>query len=188
MFTLLQELEDIEQVNILEESIKLCEDIGKFMQPIVARIKDAVETDKNPFKEPNPLNIDKEQLASILTGLQTLANPDERAGHDILGSDRLFYVFLTALGEKNPNGDKAEKHLKNAYKNNAAYKTYYTDNLKALEMLEQPTKDDAIKDKKQKFADKVAKLSSVLQTQMNKLKALAAAKKTDTGTEEVPAK
>lgn len=187
MFTLLQELEDIKQIDILEESIKLYEDVGKFLQPIVARIKDAVETDKNPFKEPNTFNVNKEQLASILTGLQTLANADERAGHNVLGSDRLFYIFLSSLGEKNQNAVKAENHLKNAFKNNPTYKTYYENNLKALEMLEQPTKDDDIKDKKQKFADKVAKLSSVLQSQMNKLKATIAAKKTDTDAKEEPA-
>lgn len=178
MFTLLNELEEIREMSLLEESIKLCEDIGKFLQPIIAKINDAVETNKNPFSGQNPLN--KEETASIITGLKSLADADERAAHDVLGNDAKFYIFLNALGEKgNPNTDKAEKHLKSFFKNHASYKNLYTANLKKLDILEQPSKDEMIKKEKQKVADELKKLSNNLQMQMNKLKTTIAAKKTD---------
>jgi hypothetical protein len=179
MFSLLNELEEIKEIRTLTESIKLCEDIGKFLQPIIVKINDAVENDKNPFSGQNPLN--KEELASIITGLNSLSDSDERAAHDVLGDDSKFYIFLSALGEKgNPNTDKAEKHLKNFFKNHASYKTLYTNNLKKLELLEKPSKDENVKKEKQKIVDELKKISYNLQMQMNKLKTTLAAKKAET--------
>lgn len=186
MFTLLNELEDMRQVSILEESIKLCEDIGKFLQPLIAKITNAVEHNKNPFDGEGALN--KEEVASILTGLQTLANPDERAAHDVLGSDQKFYIFLKALGEKGDvNADKAEKHLKNFYQKDASYKTYFNDYMKKLSSLEEPVKDENDKKIREKFSSDVKKLSHNLQLQMNKLKTTLASKQVDKGTDKVPA-
>ncbi|MEM4260924.1 MAG: hypothetical protein QXG00_06820 [Candidatus Woesearchaeota archaeon] len=186
MFILLNELEDIKQISVLEESIKLCEDIGKFLQPLIAKISNAVEYNKNPFEGNGALN--KEETASILTGLQTLSNPDERAAHDVLGSDQKFYIFLKALGEKGDiNGDKAEKHLKNFYQKDAAYKTYFNDYLKKLSMLEKPVKDENDKKIREKFSSDIKKLSHNLQLQMNKLKTTLASKQIDKRTDKVPA-
>lgn len=186
MFTLLNELEDMRQISILEESIKLCEDVGKFLQPLVAKIANAAENNKNPFEGDGALN--KEEIASILTGLQTLSNPDERAAHDVLGSDQKFYIFLKALGEKGDvNADKSEKHLKNFYQKDAAYKTYFNDYMKKLSILEQPVKDENDKKTRDKFSADVKKLSHNLQLQMNKLKTALASKQVDKGADKVPA-
>ena len=181
MFTLLNELEDIGQISLLEESIKLCEDVGKFLQPIVAKIADAAEHDKNPFDGENALN--KEETASIITGLKSLADPDERAAHDVLGADAKFFVFLNALGEKgNPNTDKAEKHLKNFFKTHASYKSTYQKILASLSTLENAVKDENDKKARTKIADDMKKLTHNLQMQMNKLKTSLASKKMDKGT------
>lgn len=182
MFTLLNELEDIRQISLLEESIRLCEDVGKFLQPIIAKIIDATEHDKNPFDGDRALN--KEEVASIITGLKSLADPDERAAHDVLGTDSKFYVFLNALGEKgNPNTDKAEKHLKSFFKNNASYKSSYQKILASLSAFENHVKDENDKKVRIKLADDIKKLSHNLQMQMNKLKTSLASKKMDKGAE-----